>query len=100
MYQLAHCNSLHRIGPVFNVGKATVIETVLDVVRALFELKDQYIHFPETADCIETFRHFRYKVQTLKMALLHFFPSKFSHITPFPGVLLGKLTMPHGTGMQ
>lgn len=36
------------IGPVFNVGKSTVIKAVQDVVAALFELKDEYIHFPQT----------------------------------------------------
>ena len=61
IYRLAHGNSYVSIGPVFNVGKATVIEAVLDVVGTLFELKDEYIHFPETeaktAACVETFRH-------------------------------------------
>ena len=33
---------------MFNVGKSTVIEAVQAVVAALFELKDEYIHFPET----------------------------------------------------
>ena len=32
------------MGLVFNVGKGTVIEAVLDVVGALFELEDEYIH--------------------------------------------------------
>jgi len=32
------------MGPVFNIGKGTVIEAVIDVVGALFELKDEYIH--------------------------------------------------------
>ena len=48
------------IGPVFNVGKSTVIEAVQDVVGALYELKDEYIHFPETvvetAASTQTFR--------------------------------------------
>ena len=61
IYRLAHGNSYVSIGPLFNVGKATVIEPVLDVFGTLFELKDEYIHFPETegetAACIETFRH-------------------------------------------
>lgn len=60
IYRLAHGNSYVSIGPVFNVGKSTVIEAVQDVVAALFELKDEYIHFPETvaetAASIETFR--------------------------------------------
>jgi len=45
---------------VFNVGKSTVIEAVQDPVAALFELRDEYIHFPETvaetATSIETFQ--------------------------------------------
>ena len=41
IYRLANGNSYVSIGPVFNVGKATVIKTVLDVVGALFELKDE-----------------------------------------------------------
>ena len=48
------------IGPVFNFGKSTVIEAVQDVVGALYELKDEHIHFPETvaetADSTQTFR--------------------------------------------
>ena len=48
IYRLAHGNSYVSIGPVFNVGKSTVIEAVQDVVSALFELKDEYIHFPQT----------------------------------------------------
>ena len=48
IYRLAHGNSYVSIGPVFNVGKSTVIEAVQDVVASLFELKDEYIHFPET----------------------------------------------------
>lgn len=48
IYRIAHGNSFASIGPVFNVGKSTVIETVQDVVRGLFELKDEYVHFPET----------------------------------------------------
>ena len=59
IYRLAHGNSYVTIGPVFNVGKSTVIEAVQDVVAALFELKDEYIHFPqtvaETTASIETF---------------------------------------------
>lgn len=48
IYRIANGNSFASIGPVFNVGKSTVIETVQDVVRGLFELKDEYVHFPET----------------------------------------------------
>ena len=48
IYRLAHDNSYVSNGPVFNVGKSTVIEAVQDVVAALFKLKDEYIHFPQT----------------------------------------------------
>ena len=49
IYRLAHGNSYVSIGRVFNVGKSTVIKAVVqDVVPALFELKDEYIHFPQT----------------------------------------------------
>ena len=48
IYKLTHGNSFVIIGPVFNVSKSTVIKAVQDVVAALFELKDEYIHFPET----------------------------------------------------
>lgn len=58
--RLAHGNSYVSIGPVFNFGKSTVIEAVQDVVGALYELKDEYIHFPETvaetAASTQTFR--------------------------------------------
>ena len=57
IYRLAHGNSYVSIGPVFNVGKSTAVQ---DVVGALFELKDEHIHFPETvaetAASIQTFR--------------------------------------------
>ena len=36
-------NSYSSIGPVFNVGKSTVIEAVQDVVNGLYELRDEYI---------------------------------------------------------
>ena len=48
LYRLAHGNSYSSIGPVFNVGKSTVIEGVQDVVNGLYELRDEYIKFPET----------------------------------------------------
>ena len=48
IYKLTRGNSFVIIGPVFNVGKSTVIKAVQDVLAALFELKDEYIHFPET----------------------------------------------------
>ena len=43
------------MGPVFNIGKGTVIEAVLNVVRALFELKDEYIHAKCTSYKIANF---------------------------------------------
>ena len=48
LYRLAHGNSYSTIGPVFNVGKSTVIEAVQDVVKGLYELRDEYVKFPET----------------------------------------------------
>ena len=48
LYRLAHGNSYSTIGPIFNVGKSTVIEAVQDVVNGLCELRDEYIKFPET----------------------------------------------------
>ena len=54
IYMLAHGNSYISIGPVFNVGKSTVTEAVQDVLAALFELRDECIHFPETAAEIAT----------------------------------------------
>ena len=58
LYRLAHGNSYESIGPVFNVGRSTVLEAVQDVVEALFNLRNDYIKFPmteaETRHCIET----------------------------------------------
>ena len=48
LYRLAHGNSYSSIGPVFNVGKSTVIEAVQDVVNGLYELRNVYIKFPDT----------------------------------------------------
>lgn len=48
LYCLGHGNSYVSIGPSFNVGKATVIEAVQDVVEALYELRNENIKFPET----------------------------------------------------
>ena len=48
LYRLGHGNSYVSIGPSFNVGKATVIEAVQDVVEALYKLRNKYIKFPET----------------------------------------------------
>ena len=61
LYRLAHGNSYESIGPVFNVGRSTVLEAVQDVVEALFNLRNDYIKFPfteaETRRCIETFQN-------------------------------------------
>lgn len=48
LYRLGHRNSYVSIGPSFNVGKATVVEAVQDVVEALYEVRNEYIKFPET----------------------------------------------------
>ena len=48
LYRLGRGNSYVSIGPSFNVGKATVIEAVKDAVEALYELRNDYIEFPET----------------------------------------------------
>ena len=59
LYRLAHGNSYSTTGPVFNVGKSTVIEAVQDVVNGLFEIRNEHIKFPETlaqvTTSIETF---------------------------------------------
>ena len=60
LYRLAHKSSCESIGPNFNVGRSTVLETVQDIVEALFNLKNLYIKFPitkvKTRVCIETFQ--------------------------------------------
>ena len=48
LYCLAHRNSYESIGLVFNVGRSTVLDTVQDVVEALFYLRNDYIKFPST----------------------------------------------------
>ena len=48
LYRLGHGNSYVTIGPSFNLGKATAIEGVQDVVEALYEIRNEYIKFPET----------------------------------------------------
>ena len=48
LYRLGHGNSYVTIGPSFNVGKATAIEAVQDVVEALYEIHNEYIKFRET----------------------------------------------------
>ena len=59
LYRLAHGNSYVSLAPVFNVGKATAIEAVQDVVNVLYDKRNQYIKFPttpaETEECIATF---------------------------------------------
>ena len=54
LYRLADGNSYSSIGPVFNVGKSTVIEAVQDVVNGLYELRDEYIKFLETLAEVKT----------------------------------------------
>ena len=60
LYRLGHGNSYVSIGPSFNVGKATVIEAVQDVVEALYEMRNEHTKFPEseaeTRAAIETFQ--------------------------------------------
>ena len=48
LYRLAHGTSYPTIGPTFNGDRSTVMEAVQDVVRALYELQDDHIKFPET----------------------------------------------------
>jgi len=48
LYRLAHGNTYVSIAPAFCVGKTTVIEAVQDVVNALFDIREDYIKFPET----------------------------------------------------
>ena len=48
LYCLAHGNSYSSIGPVFNVGKSTVIVAVQDVENGLYELRNVSIKFPDT----------------------------------------------------
>ena len=49
LFRLAHGNSYISIAPAMNVGKSTlVIEAVQDVVESLFDLRNEYIKFPET----------------------------------------------------
>ena len=42
LYRLGHGNSYVSIGPSFNVGKATVIEAVQDVVEALYDMRSEH----------------------------------------------------------
>ena len=48
LFRLAHGNSYISIAPAMNVGKSTVIKAVQDVVESLFDLRNEYIKFPET----------------------------------------------------
>jgi len=48
LYHLGHGNSYASIGPSFNVGKATVIEAVQDMVEALYEMRNKHIKFLES----------------------------------------------------
>ena len=59
LFRLAHGNSYISISPAMNVGKSTVVEAVQDVVEGLYDLRNEYIKFPETgaetASTVETF---------------------------------------------
>ena len=61
LFRLAHGNSYISIAPAMNVGKS-VIEAVQDVVESLFDLRNEYIKFPETeqekAALIRTFEEY------------------------------------------
>lgn len=61
LFRLAHGNSYISIAPAMNVGKSTVIEAVQDVVEALYEMRNEFIKFPETmvetASTIRSFEH-------------------------------------------
>ena len=48
LFRLTHGNSYISIAPAMNVGKPTVIEAVQEVVESLFDLRNEYIKFPET----------------------------------------------------
>jgi len=48
LYRLAHGNSYVSIAPAFCVGRTTIIEAVQDVVNALYDIRNDYIKFPET----------------------------------------------------
>ena len=58
LYRLVHGNSYVTIGPSFNVGKATAIEAVQDVVEALYKIRNDYIKFSETEAEIVAARNF------------------------------------------
>ena len=62
LFRLAHGNSYISIAPAMNVGKSTVIKAVQDVVESLFDLRNEYIKFPETeqetAALIRTFEEY------------------------------------------
>ena len=60
LHRLAHGIPYHVLGTSLNVGKSTAIEATQDVVGALYELRNEHIHFPETEEeslkSIATFR--------------------------------------------
>ena len=62
LFRLAHGDSYISIAPAMNVGKSTAIEAVQDVVESLFDLRNEYIKFPETeqeiAALIQTFEEY------------------------------------------
>ena len=59
IYRLAHGFPYTNIGATFGVGKSTAVEAVQHVTEALFELRNELIKFPasaeETRSCTETF---------------------------------------------
>ena len=57
LFRLAHGNSYISIAPAMNVRKSTVIEAVQDVVESLFDLRNEYIKFPETEQETEALIH-------------------------------------------
>ena len=74
------------LGTALNAGKLTTIEVTQDVVGALYELRNEHIHFPktkeETLKSIETFHD-----------LLHL-PNIVGAIDEHMYALLPQLTMP------
>jgi len=62
LYRLGHGGSYDNTGLVMNVGKGTAYEAFHDVVNGLYELRNNYIKFPETvaemAASIETFARY------------------------------------------
>ena len=62
LFRQAHGNSYISFARAMNVGKPTVIEAVQDVVKSLFDLRNEFIKFPETeqgtAALIRTFEEY------------------------------------------